>query len=77
MSYRLGESDEAMQLCASRDRMFMEGNQILESFAKRRVYLDLVLFSFLGKILISWFKTKKTLHCCKVFKKPLLTEAVG
>jgi hypothetical protein len=53
-----------MRLCygASRDGMLMEGNQILELFAKKRLLIwSLVLF-FWGKILISlWFKTKKDL----------------
>jgi hypothetical protein len=41
MSYRLGESDEAMQLWQVVMGMLMEGNQILESFAKKRVaYLE-------------------------------------
>jgi hypothetical protein len=35
MSYRLGEPDEAMHYGASRDGNVMEGNQILELFAKR------------------------------------------
>jgi hypothetical protein len=37
MSYRLGESDEAMQLWRKSLGMFMEGNEILNHFAKRRL----------------------------------------
>jgi hypothetical protein len=59
-------------------RMLMEGNQILELFEKGCLFGALVLF--IGAKYISlWFKKqKKTLHCCKVFKKvSLLTEDVG
>jgi hypothetical protein len=38
MSYRLGEPDEAMHAQVVIG-MLMEGNQILESFAKRRLLI--------------------------------------
>jgi hypothetical protein len=49
--------------------MFMEGNEILESFAKKEGCLFELLsyLVLLGKIQISGLKQKKTLHCCKVF----------
>jgi hypothetical protein len=63
MSYRLGESDEAMHYGASRDRN-VDGRKSNSRIVceKEVAYLSLVLFSFVGKILISlWFKTKKPL----------------
>jgi hypothetical protein len=48
--------------------MFMEGNQILESFCEKKVaYLELCLLSFVGQKGFIVLKKKKTLHCCKVF----------
>jgi hypothetical protein len=59
MSYRLGESDEAI-IMAQVVIMFMEGNQILESFAKKKVaYLELCLLSFVGQAKYDFTGLKK------------------